>query len=203
MVQLREKDLPTRDLLNLATRVRRAVTPPALFLVNGRADVAFAVGADGVHLPANGIPVDRMRRMMSSGRLVGRSVHTPTEIRDTDAASVNYLEIGTVFPSRSHPGGATIGLQGVREATQYGVPMLAVGGITPENAATVMEAGAAGVAVISAILGASDPARAASELATAVREGWRRTGRAQPGLTVAGPCAPAALELRERGTPCT
>jgi len=187
MVQLREKDLPTRDLIGLAARVRQAVTPPAVFLVNGRADVAVAVGADGVHLPANGIPTDRVRRAVPRGMTIGRSVHTPTEVAAADPDSVAYLELGTVFPSRSHPGGVTIGLKGVHQAAQHGVPLLAVGGITPESAAAVVKAGAAGVAVISAILAAADPALAAAEVTAAVQEGWRSPGRPQCRITVAGP----------------
>ena len=187
MVQLREKDLPTRALLELAARMRQAVTSPAVFLINGRADVAVAVGADGVHLPANGIPADRARRALPHGITIGRSVHTPTEVADAEMGSVAYLELGTVFPSGSHPGGVTIGLEGVHEAAQHGVPLLAVGGITPKNAAAVVEAGAAGVAVISAILAAADPARAAAELTAGVQEGWSRSRRPQLGLPVAGP----------------
>jgi thiamine-phosphate pyrophosphorylase len=172
MVQLREKDLPTRDLLELASRLREVVRPPALLLVNGRADVAFTVQADGVHLPSDGLPIAGARAVLPEGSLIGRSAHRIHEVEQARADGADYVELGTVFASWSHPGGATIGVQGIQAAARIGIPLLAVGGITPENAADVIRAGANGVAVISTVLAAPDPGRAAERLAQAVREAW-------------------------------
>jgi len=172
MVQLREKDLPTRALLDLATRLRAVVEPNASLIVNGRADVAFAAGASGVHLPSDGLPTEGARSALGASLIVGRSVHSGAETVEHNEEQLDYVELGTIFPSRSHPGGQVVGLDEIAAARQVGIPIVAVGGITPENAADVIRAGADGVAVISAILAAPDPESAARRLAVAVRDAW-------------------------------
>jgi thiamine-phosphate pyrophosphorylase len=172
MVQLREKDLPTRELLTLAMDLRSTLPPSTLLLINGRADVAFAAGARGVHLPADGLPTTGARRVLGTTALIGRSVHSATEARAADG--IDYVELGTIFPSRSHPGGAVVGASEIRATKVCAVPVIAVGGITSDNAATVMEAGASGVAVISAILAEGDPRDAALRLSEHVRRGWEQ-----------------------------
>lgn len=182
MVQLREKDLPTRELLSVAERLRAVTEGRALFLVNGRADIAAAVGADGVHLPSDGLPPTAARWVLGDRAIVGRSVHGVAEVRQTVPDAMDYLELGTVFPSRSHPAGPVLGLEPVREAAELGIPILAIGGITAESAPGVIAAGAQGVAVISAILGDRDPAAAAHRLSQAVRRAWAdaRPGQSEP-----------------------
>jgi thiamine-phosphate pyrophosphorylase len=177
MVQLREKDLPTRELLELARALRAIVEPKAKLLVNGRVDIAFAAGAAGVHLPSNGVPPAGARQVLGVDALIGQSVHHVDDLRRAELASglVDYVELGTVFPSRSHPGGACLGLEPVQDAAKVGIPVLGVGGITAENAADVIRAGASGVAVISGILGQADPASATTALWHAVQEAWRQT----------------------------
>lgn len=172
LVQLREKDLSTRALLDLARALRRAIGAQIPLVVNGRADVAFAAEADGVHLPANGLPPAGARAALREGALVGLSVHSATEACRNATAAIDYVELGTIFPSRSHPGGQTIGLAAIRAARNCGLPIVAVGGITPQNAAEVIAAGADGVAVISAILGQADPRSAAARLSESVFAGW-------------------------------
>lgn len=108
------------------------------------------------------------------GLLVGRSVHSLAEIATAASAGADYVELGTIFPSRSHPGGTVQGTGIITQAARSGVPVLAVGGITGANAADVIAAGASGVAVISAILADRDPRGAARRLADAVREAWAR-----------------------------
>jgi thiamine biosynthesis protein ThiS len=133
-----------------------------LLFVNERVDIALAVGADGVQLPAHGLPVDAVRRIAPS-LLVGRSIHAVGEIDEAD-----FFVVGTIFPSRSHPGRAGSGLaliHAIRAATAK--PIIAIGGITAERAATVRAAGAAGVAVISAVLGAADRRTAAAQIVRA------------------------------------
>ena len=174
MVQVREKDLPTRQLLDLVIRLRDTACDKALLIVNGRPDVAFAAGADGVHLPSDGMLPSQARLSVGPDVLVGRSVHRRDEIEELRAEPIDYVELGTVFPSRSHPGGVTCGLKGVRAAAELGVPVLAIGGITSENAAQVVKAGARGVAVITAILGQPRPREAARRLVDAVYEAWAR-----------------------------
>ena len=169
LVQLREKDLPAGELMELAHELRRATRGRALLLVNDRVDVALACGADGVQLGEAGVPVNAARKLMGPELLIGRSVHSEAGARQAEADGADFLLVGTIFPSRTHAqGGASgVGLVGrVREAAR--VPVLGIGGITAENISQVMEAGAQGAAVISAILGSVDPGKAASELKEAM-----------------------------------
>jgi thiamine-phosphate pyrophosphorylase len=137
-------------------------------------DVAFAAGADGAHLPSDGLPVEAVRRVLGDDAVVGQAIHDPAEATSARAGDVDYLMLGTVFPSRSHPDGAAIGLSAVERAAAGTVPILAVGGIEPDNAGRVIAAGAHGVAVISSILTAPDPTEAARRLKAEVREAWAR-----------------------------
>jgi len=173
MVQLREKDLPTRELLALALRLRERLDDEVPLLVNGRADVAYAVEMAGVHLPADGLSPEDARAVIGPAALVGRSVHGLEEATAL-STSVDYLELGTIFPSRSHPGGSTVGVEAIRRAAAVGAPIWGIGGITADNAESVMAAGACGIAVISAILGTRDPERSAGRLREAVERGWAR-----------------------------
>jgi thiamine-phosphate pyrophosphorylase len=180
LVQLREKDLPTRELLALALRLKEALAPHEVpLVVNGRADIAIAVGA-GVHLPADGIPPPGARAVLGPRPLIGRSVHGPGEVDQSAGAVVDYFVLGTIFPSPSHPGSPTLGLGAVTTFADSTVPVVAIGGIGPNNARRVMTAGAAGVAVISSILAAPDPRLAAQRLRAAVEEGWRERAATRP-----------------------
>jgi thiamine-phosphate pyrophosphorylase len=181
LVQLREKDLPTRELLALAERLQAVLQPLGVpLVVNGRADVAFAASAAGVHLPADGLVVSDARAALGDAYLVGRSVHSANEARQSATEDLDYVVIGTIFPSPSHVDSPTIGVEGVRAAVGARAPLIGIGGITPENAGSVIEAGADGVAVISAILGSSDPRAAAQELSQAVSKAWNSKGTPSP-----------------------
>jgi thiamine-phosphate diphosphorylase len=165
-VQLREKDLPAGELLALARQIRGVCGPHVLFLVNERVDVALMCGADGVHLGEKSLPVAPVRQLLPPSMLVGRSTHSVNGARQAELDGADYLVLGTVFPSASHPEGAPVGIDMLRDVThRVGVPVVAIGGISAENAAECREAGAAGVAVISAILRAEDPRKAAESLA--------------------------------------
>jgi len=170
LVQLREKDLAAVDLLALAEKLR-AVTHlgRALFLVNDRLDVALVCSADGVHLPERGLPVAFARRLAGEGFIVGRSVHSVAEAVRAQEEGADYVQVGTIFASRSHPDQPPAGL-GLLEAVAAAVtiPILAVGGITAANVGEAMGAGASGAAVISAILATPSPREAARGLAQAM-----------------------------------
>jgi len=166
-VQLRERESSTRELFELATRLREATRRHgALLLVNDRADVALAVGADGVHLGWQSMPAAVVRRLVGPGRLVGRSVHNFEEAQRAAAEGVDYIFAGPVYDTPSKAGLVTAlgpeGLRAIRRAAA--VPVIGLGGIDATNAGAVMEAGAEGVAVIRAILAATDPAMAARDL---------------------------------------
>lgn len=155
VIQLRERDLDGGALRDLAARVhRRASGTLTRVLVNDRADVAIAAGADGVHLRADGPPVVRVRTLALGDWIVGRSVHSVAEARAASLDSADYVLFGTVFPGGSKGGGPEDdqlpALHEVARTTQ--VPVIAIGGIDPARAAACLRAGAAGVAAISIFL---------------------------------------------------
>ena len=151
LVQVRERDLATRDLLNLVGRcVEAARGTSTRVLVNDRVDVALAAGAHGVHLPAHGAPASRLRRLVPPGFVVGRSVHDADEAARVAAdGGVDYLIFGTVFPTSSKPGVAAVGVLGLRAAVAAApVPVLAIGGVTLNRLSGIAATGAAGFAAI-------------------------------------------------------
>lgn len=148
-IQLREKDLSDLEILDLATRLRDAFPPPGRLLVNGRFDIALAADADGVHLPASGLPAAAVRRAVPAGFLVGCSTHDLDELSVARRAGADYATFGPVFPTPGKEGLATRGLDGLRRAARLGLPLFALGGITSAEAIhQVARAGAAGVAGI-------------------------------------------------------
>jgi thiamine-phosphate pyrophosphorylase len=173
-VQLREKDLPADALIEAGRALRETTRGRALLLVNGPVAVARACGADGVHLPETAPMPDEAERR---GLIVGRSVHGLQSAGAAAREGCDYLVVGTVFPSRSHPGGAAAGLDLVAAVRRdVAVPIVAIGGISAANAGGVVRAGADAVAVISAVLGAEDPEAAARALRAAIVEASSRSG---------------------------
>ena len=169
MVQLREKDMPPFELLRLARRLRLVTKGRALLVVNDRVDVAMLSGADGVQLGETALDVADVRKLVGPDMLIGRSVHSEVGAVDAECQGADFLVLGTVFETASHPDGRVGGLDLVREVTEaVGIPVLGIGGITPANAASVMEAGAGGAAVITAITMSDDPRTAASDLSAAI-----------------------------------
>ena len=149
LIQVRERDLDSAALAALVAEVV-AVTrgSPTRVVVNDRIDVALAAGAAGVHLRGDSVPVAVARKLLPAPRLVGRSVHRAAET--SAAAGADYLIAGTVFSSPSKSGPVElIGIDGLRAIVRATtVPVLAIGGITPDRIAAVLEAGAAGIAAI-------------------------------------------------------
>jgi thiamine-phosphate pyrophosphorylase len=159
-VHLREKDLGGRELLALALAVGKACAEAGqLFLVNDRLDVAILVGADGVHLPAAGVPVADARKLLGPAKLIGRSCHSRDEVDAARAAGANYATFSPIHDTPSkRPYGAPLGIGALRDAAALELPLVALGGITAENAPEARSAGAAGVAAIRAWLVGEDPA---------------------------------------------
>ena len=177
VVQLREKDLPAGDLFSLGMRLREVTRGKALLLINDRVDVAQACGADGVHLPENGLPTSIARWVMGRNALVGRSVHSAEAAAQAERDGADLVHLGTIFVSPSKPDSPPVGPALLREVVDaVSVPVLAVGGVTPENVGEAIAAGASGVAVISAICGADDPKAAAKALVEAMTEAWSQRG---------------------------
>jgi thiamine-phosphate pyrophosphorylase len=165
-IQLRLKDVSARDLVGLARELARSLPVPVI--VNDRADVAIAAGAAGVHLGADDLPVSAVRSFAPPGLIIGVSVGNDAEI--SNARGADYAGIGPLFESVSKSdAGSTIGTEEFsRLAAATGLPAVAIGGVTAGNARLAIDAGAAGVAAIAAIFGASDPFSAARELSSAI-----------------------------------
>jgi thiamine-phosphate pyrophosphorylase len=144
MIQIREKDLAAAELLDLAGLVRDiAAGTKTKVLVNGRLDVALAAGIDGVHLPGDGLPASQVRPHV---RTLGVSCHSIEEAIQAEGDGVDYIIFGPIFET---PGKNAVGIDALRRIVQnVRIPVLAIGGITDDNTAAVIEAGAAGIAAI-------------------------------------------------------
>jgi thiamine-phosphate pyrophosphorylase len=174
-VQLREKDLPARELLQLATDLRELTARhQARLLVNDRVDVALAVGADGVQLPGAGLPPGAARRLLGPGRLVGVSTHSAAEVEAAALDGADFVLFGPIYDTPSkRPYGAPQGLTGLAEACRRSqLPVIAIGGVTAARVPELRDAGAAGIAVIRALLEAGDPAAATKLLLGACEQAW-------------------------------
>jgi thiamine-phosphate pyrophosphorylase len=175
------KQAPARDLLEAAVRLRTALAVP--LFVNDRVDVALAAGADGAHLGAEDLPATAVRQLAPPPFRIGVSVGTPAEAEAASGAEVDYWSVGSVFATASKAdAGAPIGIasfQALRALAPPGIPVIAIGGIDASKAARVIAAGAAGVAVISAIFAAQDIEAAARKLREAVDEARARSSLPQ------------------------
>ena len=169
LVQMREKDLPDAVQLTLARQLREVTNGKALLFINDSVSIAEASGADGVQLGENSRSITSARARAARPLLIGRSVHGVDAAREAAAEGADLLVVGTVYDSPTHPGQPPAGVGLVGWCAQPGVPVIGIGGVTAENAGAVVQAGASGVAVISAILAAPNPADAATQLAAAVR----------------------------------
>lgn len=161
-VQLREKALPPRDVLPLAHRLRAETEAAgALFFANDRLDLALAAGADGVHLGPDDLPVAAARRIVPPGFLIGFSADEPGAARAAIAEGADYIGCGAVFPTGTKgDAGRAIGLDGLaRVVDAVDAPVAAIGGITAKRAPGVFATGAAGCAVVSAVMAALEPGR--------------------------------------------
>ena len=159
-VQLREKGMPDCELLGLARQVGRLCHDAgALFLMNDRVDLAVLSGADGVHLGQQDVSVADARRLLGADAIVGKSTHNVQEARAGLAEGPDYIAFGSVFGSATKPDVACMGTAGLAEVAKLadGVPVIAIGGITSENAAEAVAAGANGVAVCQAATMVGDP----------------------------------------------
>ena len=172
MIQVRERQLDDRELLRFTKEVGAAVRPfGALVMINERTDVALAANADGVHLKASAPRAGDVRRIVPGGFVIGRSVHSVDEARAVEsAAGCDYLLFGTVFPSASKPADHPVAGVGALAAVCRAVrlPVLAIGGISIDNADAVSAAGAAGIAAIALFAEAADAGAAVRALARAL-----------------------------------
>lgn len=167
LLQLRLKAAATRELLATAEAMRELTAAAgALFVVNDRADVARACGADGVHLGQQDLSVAAARGVLAPGRLIGFSTHSETQLAEARAAGADYLAFGPIYATTSKSAAEPVlGCERLRNArTLTTTPLVAIGGITAATAPAVLAAGADAVAVIAALVRARDVERATAEL---------------------------------------
>jgi thiamine-phosphate pyrophosphorylase len=159
LIQLREKDLPTRQLEALAHAALRIIRPPGSqgrgpktrLLINSRSDIAIACGADGVHLRADDVSPSEVQRVWAQARhsaraLVTVSCHSVNDVARAASEGADFVVFAPVFEKSNAP--QVVGLDGLREASRHEIPVLALGGVTLKNARVCRETGAAGVAGI-------------------------------------------------------
>lgn len=156
-----------------AALVPRARAAGARLLVNDRVDVALACGADGAHVGARGLPVHDARRLLGPARWLGASVHDEAEARAAAAGGADFLLVGTIYATASHPGRAGAGPDLLRRLAPLARPMVAIGGIDPARVAEVRAAGAAAVAVLRGVWAADDVAAAVERY----RNAWKGVAR--------------------------
>jgi thiamine-phosphate pyrophosphorylase len=168
-VQLREKDLSDAELLALATELRKLTSSyNAKLLINDRVDVAMVVKADGVHLGGHSEPTDIVREKIGPEMLIGVSTHSTEEIHIAAEQGADFVTFGPVYATPSKAiYGPPQGLQSLKAACSNSpLPVFALGGVTPERAAECRQAGAIGVALISAIIAAQNPKEATRKFLT-------------------------------------
>jgi len=159
LIQYRDKRATSGELLQTSRQIASLVRQAqGVFIVNDRADVARIADADGVHLGQDDLPVELARHVLSAGKWVGYSTHVLAQVIVAEKTSADYIAFGPVFPTQSKENpDPVVGLHGLREARQATrKPLVAIGGVTAENARAAIEAGADSVAVISDLLKASD-----------------------------------------------
>jgi len=167
MVQLREKETPTGEFVELARGLKRLLQPHGVpLIINDRVDIALAVDADGVHIGQSDMAYADARKLVGKDKIVGLSVETLKEVELANQLDVDYIGISPVFatPTKTDTA-APFGIDGLREAVKLSLhPTVAIGGMNKTTAQAVMETGCDGIAVVSAISSAIDPAAAAAEL---------------------------------------
>jgi len=171
IVQFRAKGLADRRFLDLAAEALAAARAGgAMLIVNDRPDVAVILGADGVHVGQNDLAPSQIRPLLPAGSLLGVSTHDVGQLEWAAGEPVDYVAIGPVFPTRTKADpDPVVGLEMVRRARALSAfPLVAIGGITEASARAVVDAGADGVAVVSALLSQADLAAAARRFAAAL-----------------------------------
>ncbi len=171
-VQLREKDLPTRELLDMAYKMRELTARyNAKLFINDRADIAMCVNADGVHLGQSSMPVYAARKVVGDKFMIGVSTHNLDEALTSERGGADFITFGPIYRTPSKlKYGRPVGIESLKiVAEKVSIPVFGIGGIKPDNAKEVINAGAYGVALISGILSAADVTSASMEYLTQIK----------------------------------
>lgn len=173
LLQLRDKRGPARRMVDLARALIATVDLP--LIVNDRVDVAVAAGAAGAHVGQEDLPAAAARAILGPDRILGLSVTAPGELDTVDPALVDHVGLGPIFPTATKPdAAAALGVAGFAAIRRrLALPVVAIGGLGPDNAAEAIAAGADGIAVVSAVATAADPAAATARLAALVARARR------------------------------
>lgn len=171
VVQLREKDISSREFYQLAKSLMTLLKPKGIpLIINDRLDIALAVDADGLHIGQSDIPYSVARKLLGKDKIIGLSVETIEQARMANSLDVDYIGLSPVFSTNTKLDINTpLELAGVKEVAGFtNHKTVAIGGINTENTGSVISCGADGVAVVSAIVSQDDPCRAAAELKTII-----------------------------------
>ncbi len=165
-IQLRDKLLSKKELLPIAQQLKNLCAEHnVLFIVNDYLDIVLAADADGLHLGQNDLPTKVARKLLPIDKILGCSTTTVDQAVTAESDGADYIAVGSIYPTTSKETAKVIGLEGLRQIRQaVTLPLVAIGGITKDNAAEVIAAGASSVAVISAILQAESPEEAARQI---------------------------------------
>ena len=169
-IQLRDKLQSKKELLFIAQQLKNICTEHnVLFIVNDYLDLALAADADGLHLGQNDLPLPVARKLLPIDKILGGSVNTLDQAIAAESEGADYIAVGSIYPTTSKETAKVIGLEMLRQIRQtVTLPLVAIGGITKDNAAEVMVAGADSVAVISAVVQAKAPEEAARQIVTRI-----------------------------------
>lgn len=165
IIQLREKEMSTRRLISIARKLRKLTKKAGvMFIVNDRVDVALSVGADGVHLGKDDLPIKLARKLLGR-KIVGFSSHSLKQAIKAEKEGASYISFGPVFATTSKPNLKPVGLDLISKVKKaVGIPLVAIGGINPNNIDKVVKAGADNVAAISAVIGSTNIKSATKKL---------------------------------------
>ena len=166
IVQLREKTASTKEFYDLALRVKEITSRYDVpLLINDRIDIALAVGSEGVHIGQDDMPADIAREIIGEDKILGVSASTVEEAKKAEIDSADYIGSGAVFPTATKDDADSVSKEELKEiADSIDIPVVAIGGITIENAHTLKGSGIAGFSVVSAIMSAEDPKEASGKL---------------------------------------
>ena len=166
VVQLREKTASTKEFYDLALRVKEITSRYGVpLLINDRIDIALAIDSEGVHIGQDDMPADIAREIIGEDKILGVSASTVEEAKKAENDSADYIGSGAVFPTATKDDADSVSKEELKEIVDsIDIPVVAIGGITLENANTLKDTGIAGFSVVSAIMSAKDPKEASQKL---------------------------------------